>query len=38
MTAWGRDFRDVSPLKGIVLSESATSTLDVGVDVERLDA
>lgn len=38
VTAWGRDFRDVSPLKGIVLSESATSTLDVGVDVERLDA
>ena len=37
VTAWGRDFRDVSPLKGIVLSESATSTLDVAVDVERLD-
>ncbi|WP_183095485.1 transglutaminase family protein [Nocardioides stalactiti] len=38
VTAWGRDFRDVSPLKGVVFTEAATSTLEVGVDVVRLDA
>ncbi|RYB95432.1 transglutaminase family protein [Nocardioides oleivorans] len=36
VTAWGRDFRDVSPLKGVIYTESTTSTLDVGVDVTRL--
>lgn len=36
VTAWGRDFRDVSPLKGVINTESTTSTLDVGVDVTRL--
>lgn len=36
VTAWGRDFRDVSPLKGVVTTEAANSTLDVGVDVIRL--
>ncbi len=36
VTAWGRDFRDVSPLKGVIFTESTTSTLDVGVDVTRL--
>lgn len=35
-TAWGRDFRDVSPLKGIVFTEGRGSTLSVGVDVIRL--
>lgn len=33
MTAWGRDFRDVSPLKGIIFSEGSGSTLNVAVDV-----
>lgn len=36
MTAWGRDFRDVSPLKGIIFTESKKSTLRVAVDVIRL--
>ncbi|MFV0429324.1 MAG: transglutaminase domain-containing protein [Arachnia sp.] len=33
VTAWGRDFSDVSPLRGVVVTEAETSTLDVGVDV-----
>ena len=37
VTAWGRDFRDVSPLKGVVFTEAASSALEVGVDVVRLD-
>lgn len=36
VSAWGRDFADVSPLKGVVFTESATSRLTVGVDVIRL--
>jgi transglutaminase-like putative cysteine protease len=36
VTAWGRDFRDVSPLKGVVFTESSGSSLDVAVDVTRL--
>ena len=32
-TAWGRDFRDVSPLKGVIFTEGKKSTLKVGVDV-----
>jgi transglutaminase-like putative cysteine protease len=36
VTAWGRDFADVSPLKGVVFTASATSRLTVGVDVIRL--
>ncbi len=35
-TAWGRDFRDVSPLKGVIFTEGSGSTLRVGVDVIRL--
>ncbi|MDR1833910.1 MAG: transglutaminase family protein [Propionibacteriaceae bacterium] len=31
--AWGRDFGDVSPLRGVVLTESSTSQLHVEVDV-----
>ncbi len=34
--AWGRDFRDVSPLKGVVFTEAKKSTLKVGVDVLRM--
>jgi transglutaminase-like putative cysteine protease len=37
VTAWGRDFRDVSPLKGVIYTEATSSELDVGVDVIRLD-
>ena len=37
VTAWGRDFRDVSPLKGVIFSEGGSSRLTVAVDVTRLD-
>ena len=33
VTAWGRDFRDVSPLKGIIFAEGSGSMLNVAVDV-----
>ena len=36
-TAWGRDFRDVSPLRGVIYTESKTSRLEVLVDVIPLD-
>ena len=36
VSAWGRDFTDVSPLRGIVYGERTTSTLEVGVDVIRV--
>lgn len=36
VTAWGRDFGDVSPLRGIVSGEPSPSRLRVGVDVVRL--
>lgn len=36
VTAWGRDFRDVSPLKGVIFTEAASSSMDVAVDVTRL--
>jgi transglutaminase-like putative cysteine protease len=34
--AWGRDFGDVSPLKGVVLGGGA-HTVDVSVEVAPLD-
>lgn len=36
VTAWGRDYRDVSPLKGIIFTEGKGSTLSVAVDVTRV--
>lgn len=36
-TAWGRDYADVTPLKGSVLGGGAGHGLQVAVDVERLD-
>jgi transglutaminase-like putative cysteine protease len=36
VTAWGRDYTDVPPLKGVIFTESAGSTLKVAVDVIRL--
>jgi transglutaminase-like putative cysteine protease len=36
-TAWGRDYADVSPLKGIVFGGGDSHTLDVAVDVARVD-
>lgn len=35
---WGRDYRDVSPLRGIVLTEGRGSTLEVGVDLWPIEA
>ena len=35
-TAWGRDYADVSPLKGIVFGGGDFHTLDVAVDVSRV--
>jgi len=36
-TAWGRDYGDVTPLKGVVFSDGGRTKLDVSVDVTRLD-
>jgi transglutaminase-like putative cysteine protease len=36
VTAWGRDYSDVSPLRGVVFTEAGSSTLTVEVDVEPL--
>lgn len=35
--AWGRDYGDVSPVKGIIFTEAKTSTLRVSVDVAPLE-
>jgi transglutaminase-like putative cysteine protease len=37
-TAWGRDYADVTPIKGIVFSSGGGHELTVAVDVVRLDA
>ncbi len=34
--AWGRDYADVTPLRGVVIGPSSEQTLDVSVDVARL--
>ena len=36
-TAWGRDYADVTPIKGIVFSSGGGHQLSVAVDVVRLD-
>jgi transglutaminase-like putative cysteine protease len=35
---WGRDYADVAPVRGVVLGPSAQQTMQVGVDVARVDA
>jgi len=35
---WGRDYRDVSPLRGIVFTEGSGSNLKVGVDLWPIEA
>lgn len=35
--AWGRDYGDVTPVKGIIFTEAKTSTLRVSVDVAPLE-
>jgi transglutaminase-like putative cysteine protease len=36
--AWGRDYADVPPVKGVIFTEARTSTLRVEVDVAPIDA
>lgn len=36
-TAWGRDYADVTPLKGTIQGGGASHTLEVEVDVTRLE-
>lgn len=36
-TAWGRDYNDVSPLKGVIFEGGGGQTLNVSVDVARLE-
>ncbi|CAN5462676.1 transglutaminase family protein [soil metagenome] len=35
-TAWGRDYRDVAPLRGIIFTDGDTERLTVSVDVRRV--
>ena len=35
-TAWGRDYSDVTPLKGVIFGGGKQHTLSVSVDVQRL--
>lgn len=35
--AWGRDYADVIPVRGVMIGPSSTQHLHVAVDVERLD-
>lgn len=37
-TGWGRDYGDVSPLKGVIYTDGETESLEVGVDVRRVAA
>jgi len=37
VTAWGRDYTDVPPLKGVIFTEGRKSVLHVAVDVLPLD-
>jgi transglutaminase-like putative cysteine protease len=36
-TAWGRDYADVAPLRGVIFGGGARHHLAVAVDVERID-
>jgi transglutaminase-like putative cysteine protease len=36
VSAWGRDYSDVPPLKGVILSQAKKSTMTVSVDVTRV--
>lgn len=37
-TAWGRDYTDVAPLKGVIFEGGGSQTLSVSVDVARLES
>jgi transglutaminase-like putative cysteine protease len=34
--AWGRDYTDVAPVRGVVIGPAAAQSLSVGVDVTAL--
>ena len=34
--AWGRDYADVPPVKGVIFTEAETSSMTVAVDVAPL--
>jgi transglutaminase-like putative cysteine protease len=36
-TAWGRDYADVSPLRGVIFTEAKSNTMTVSVDVTAFD-
>lgn len=36
ITAWGRDYADVSPLQGVIFDGGETHSLSVSVDVQRI--
>ena len=36
VTAWGRDYADITPLKGVIYTAGSKHHLDVRVDVERI--
>ncbi|MFZ4255574.1 transglutaminase-like domain-containing protein [Raoultella terrigena] len=38
VTAWGRDYADVTPLQGVIFDGGATLALEVAVDVQRQDS
>jgi hypothetical protein len=35
--AWGRDYGDVPPVRGVIIGPAASQSLSVSVDVTRLD-
>ncbi len=35
-TAWGRDYQDVSPIKGVIFTDAKSNTMTVSVDVSHL--
>lgn len=34
---WGRDYSDVAPVRGVVIGPSSTQTMEVSVDVRRIE-
>lgn len=36
-TAWGRDYSDITPIKGVIFGGGASHTTEVAVDVQRVD-
>jgi transglutaminase-like putative cysteine protease len=37
ITAWGRDYSDVPPLTGVIITDAKSSSMRVSVDVARID-